>query len=197
VQVAEHMTPNPVTISAGASVDQALALMREQGVRHLPVMDDGVVAGLVTDIDLRTAWFPSLLSELTVKDLMNSHPLFVQADDTVYSAARLLYQHKVTGLLVMDHGRLAGIITLADLLKVFMELLGLLQESVRLDLALRPGSGSLEEVHGLIQAQGGKVISVALLSSEAARRIYSFRLEPMDVAPIAASLRAAGHDVLA
>lgn len=196
MQVAEHMTPSPVTISVDASVDQALALMREQGVRHLPVLDNGAVTGLVTDIDLRTAWFPSLLSELTVKDLMNSHPLFVQADDTVYHAARLLYQHKVTGLLVMDNGRLAGIITLADLLKVFMELLGLLQDSVRLDLALRPGPGSLEEVHGLIQARGGKVISVALLSSEAARRIYSFRLEPIDIVPIAASLKAAGHDVL-
>ncbi len=196
MQVSGHMTPNPVTISSQATVDQALALMRERDVRHLPVVDDGAVKGLVTDIDLRTAWFPSLLSELTVKDLMNSHPLMVQATDNVFQAARLLYHHKVTGLLVMEHGRLAGIITLADLLKVFMEFMGLLQDSVRIDLALRPGPGSLEEVHGLIQGQGGKVISVALLSSEAARRIYSFRLEPIEIAPVVASLRAAGHEVL-
>ncbi len=196
MKVANHMTPNPLTVGPQATVDQALALMREHGVRHLPVLDKGKVVGLVTDNELRSAWFPSLLSDLTVADLMNNSPVLVQADQTVYQAARLLHNHKLTGLLVMDKQELAGIITLADMLKVFVDLLGLLQDSLRLDLVLKPGPGSLEEVHGLIQAHGGKVISVALISSEAARRIYSFRLDRMDPGPILKALEAAGYEVL-
>jgi acetoin utilization protein AcuB len=190
------MTPQPYTVNPDASVDEALGLMREHGVRHLPVLDKGKVVGLVTDNDLRSAWVPSLLSDLTVADLMNTTPVLVQADKTVYEAARLMHNHKLTGLMVVEAGRLVGIITLADMLKVFVELLGLLQDSVRLDLALKPESGSLEEVHGIIQAHGGKVISVSLLSSEASRRIYSFRLDRLDPAAIIKAVKAAGHEVL-
>lgn len=196
MKVKNHMSPNPVTVIPEVSVDQALSLMREHGIRHLPVVEDGMVKGLVTDNELRSAWFPSLFSELTVKDLMATDPLTVQADEMVYQAARLLHNHKLTGLLVMDNGKLAGIITLSDVLRVLVALLGLLSESSRLDVALRSGPDALEEVHAIIRDPGGKVISVALLSTEADRRIYCFRLEKTDLAPISEALTAAGHKVL-
>lgn len=196
MKVFNHMTPKPYTINPDASVDQALGLMREHGVRHLPVLDKGQLKGMVTDNDLRAAWVPSLLSDLTVADLMNTAPVLVEAKATVYEAARLMHNNKLTGLMVMDKGHLVGIITLADMLKVFVELLGLLQDSVRLDLALKSEAGSLEEVHGVIQAHGGKVISVSLLSSEASRSIYSFRLERLDPSAIIKAVQAAGHQVL-
>ncbi len=196
MKVKNHMSSNPVTVTPEVSVDQALSLMREHGIRHLPVVEDGKVKGLVTDNELRSAWFPSLLSELTVKDLMATDPLTVDAEEMVYQAARLLHNHKLTGLLVMDHGKLVGIITLSDVLRVLVALLGLLNESSRLDVALGPEQGALEEVHAIIRDHGGEVISVALLSSEANRRIYCFRLEKIDLAPMIEALTAAGHKVL-
>ncbi len=196
MKVKNHMSPDPVTVEPQASVDQALALMREHGIRHLPVLEQGRVVGLVTDNELRSAWFPSLLSDLTVKDLMAPSPPTVDMEDTIYQAARLLHNQRLTGLLVMDQGRLAGIITLSDVLGVLVELLGLLSDSSRLDVALAPGPNGLEEVHALIRDHGGEVISVALLSSAANRRIYSFRLEKMDLAPVREALDAAGHQVL-
>jgi acetoin utilization protein AcuB len=196
VKVKNHMSPNPVTVTPQVSVDEALGLMREHGIRHLPVVEDGQIKGLVTDNELRSAWFPSLLSELSVKDLMATDPLTVDAEDMVYQAARLLHNHKLTGLLVMDHGKLAGIITLSDVLRVLVALLGLLNESSRLDVALGAGANALEEVHGIIRDHGGEVISVALLSTEANRRIYCFRLEKTDLGPISQALATAGHRVL-
>jgi acetoin utilization protein AcuB len=189
------MSVEPLTVEPGASVDQALGMMHDKEVRHLPVVADGRLLGLVTDGQLRTAWFPSLLEEVSVRDVMTDDPLVIQADDTVYQAARLLYQHKLTGLPVMEAGKLAGIITLADILKVFVDLLGLLHDTSRLDVALRSG-GSLEEVHRLIQDQGGQVVSVALLSSDPGRRVYSFRLESADLEPFARAVSRAGHEVL-
>lgn len=194
--VANRMSPDPWTISPEASVAAALELMQTHGVRHLPVVEDDFLVGLVTDIDLRTAYFASLLEELKVRDVMLHDPEIIEAGETVYQAARLIHQHKLTGLPVVENKRLVGIITLADILGVFVALLGLLEDSTRLDVALKPGSESLEEVYAIIRKQGGEVISVAQLSSDVGRRIYTFRLKKTDLEPLVAALQEAGHGVL-
>jgi len=195
MKVKERMSPEPVTVGPETSVDDALGLMHRREVRHLPVVAEGKLVGLVNDGQLRGAWFPSLIEDLTVNDVMTADPLTVGVDDTVYQAARLLYHHKLTGLPVMDGESLAGIITLADVLGLFVSLLGLMIDSVRLDLALDEGQ-TLEEVHHLIRYQGGDVMSVALVSDAGGRRVYSFRLGKTDLPPIEESLAAAGYEVL-
>lgn len=197
MKVRDRMTPDPVTVAPDASVDMALGIMRDNVVRHLPVVENGVLKGLVTDTDLSTAWFPSLLEEVTVKDVMNSNPHVIDADDTVYQAARLIYTQKLTGLLVLDGDRLVGIITLADLIELFIGLLGVLNESSRLDVTMKPGPAALEEVHATISRLGGEVVSVALLPGQPPRRTYSFRLEKTDLKPIAEALAAQGFEVAA
>ncbi|MCF8031477.1 MAG: CBS domain-containing protein [Desulfarculaceae bacterium] len=194
--VANRMSPKPWTIGPQASVAEALSLMQEHGVRHLPVVEESKLVGLVTDIDLRTAYVASLLESLTVKDVMTHDPLIIGSQETVYQAARLINQHRLTGLPVVDDGELMGIITLADILRVFVALLGLLEESSRLDVVLRGGSGSLEEVYGIIRKHGGEVVSVAQLNSDVGRRVYTFRLKKIDTAPVVAALEAAGHGAL-
>ena len=172
MKVKNHMSPNPVTVTPNVSVDQALHLMREHGIRHLPVLEDG-----------------------QVKDLMAPSPQTVAADATIYQAARLLHNGRITGLVVLDQGRVAGIITLTDVLAVLVEILGLLSETVRLDVRLRPEPGMLDQVHSVISRHGGRVISLALVSSDGEHRVYSFRLEKMDLGPMMAELRAAGLEV--
>ena len=196
MKVKNRMSKDPFTIEPQESVDAALNLMRQHGVRHLPVVEKGMVVGLVTDIDLRSAWFPSLLDDVSVRDVMQADPPTIEAGVSVYQAARIMYHNKLTGLLAVEQGRLVGIITLADILKVFVDVMGLLDETARLDVVLRPGPQSLEEVNQLIRKHGGEVISVALLSSDPRRYVYSFRLEETNMKPIAEALRRAGHEVL-
>jgi len=195
VKVRDRMTPQPVTSSPEASVDEALKLMREHNIRHLPVMEDGRLEGLVTDIDLRAAWLASQLEDLTVRDVMNNDPFCIEADQSVYQAARLLYNNRLTGLLVTEAGRLVGVLTMADILMVFLELMGLLTDSVRLDLVLESAPQSLEEVHSLIRDHGGQVICAALVSSDSDRRVYSFRMEKTDIEPIITALESAGYEM--
>ena len=196
MKVKDRMSRQPITTTPEATVDQALGLMRKHGIRHLPVLDGDRLVGLVTDTDLRTAWLASQLEELSVGDLMHRDPIVVAAEDTVYQAARLLYHHKLTGLPVEEQGRLVGIITLADMLGVFLDLMGLLSDSSRLDLALAPEPQALEQVHALIRDHGGQVMCVALVSAQPEHRVYSFRLEKTDLAPIIQALEQAGHQVL-
>jgi acetoin utilization protein AcuB len=196
VKVKERMSPDPFTVGPDASVDEALGIMSAHDVRHLPVVQNGSLVGLVTDTQLRSAWFPSLLEEVVVKEVMSDSPLTIDQESTVYEAARLLYNHKLTGLLVLAQGKLAGIITLADILGLFVSLLGLLTDSCRVDVAIKPQKDSLDKVHHLIRDAGGEVVSVALLSSEPSRRVYSFRLEKTELKPIVEALKKAGHEVL-
>ena len=196
MKVRNHMSPDPVTVGPQATVDQALNLMRQHGIRHLPVLDEGRLVGLVTDNELRSAWFPSLLAEVQVKDLMSPAPQTVPAEATIYQAARMLHIGRITGLVVLDEGRVAGIITLTDVLGVLVEILGLLSETTRLDVRLRPEPGMLDQVHAIISRHGGRVISLALVSSHGDQWVYSFRLQKMEMVPLLAELRAAGLEVL-
>lgn len=196
--VANRMTPNPTTVSPEAPVDQALERMRQKNVRHLPVVDaDGHLVGLVTDHALNIAWFPSLLEELTVADVMDADPLWVSPQTSVYEAARLVHRNRITGLPVLDGDDLIGIITLGDMLAALIEVLGLLTESVRLDVELTGGSQALRGAMDILRDNDAEPISVALLPAKDERKVYCFRLKPCDRAAIEAQLTAAGHRVLA
>ncbi|WP_449246061.1 CBS domain-containing protein [Desulfarculus baarsii] len=196
MRVRDRMSSPVQTTTPQASVDSALKMMRERDVRHLPVLEQGRLVGLVTDTELRTAWFPSLLDKLSVNDVMVKHPVTIGADETVYQAARLIHHNRITGLPVLDGGKLVGMITQADILQLLIETLGLLDETSRLDVVLSADEGALEQAHAVVAANGGQVISVAQLSAAPARRVYSFRLRQTDVEPIRQALQKAGHQVI-
>lgn len=196
MKVANRMTAAPLTIASDVTVDEALRIMRNNDVRHLPVISENRLVGLVTDTELRTAWFPSLLETLSVQDVMVKEPVTVRSDETVYQAARLLHHNKVTGLPVLEDGYLVGIITQADILGLFLEVMGLLDETLRLDVVLAEFDGALQHVHATIAENGGQIVSFSQLPAEPGRRIYSFRLRMGDLNKITALLVEAGHRVM-
>jgi hypothetical protein len=130
---------------------------------------------------------------------MNNHPLFVQSHDTVYHAARLLYQHKVTGLLIMEQGRLAGSsnFNFGRSAQNVHGAFGPVAEECAPGPGLASRLGLPGGDTGADPGSGGQGRQHCLLSSEAARRIYSFRLELITLTAITTALKAAGHDVLA
>ena len=100
MRVADWMTPDLVTIAPGATAGEALAMMRQRRIRHLPVVDAGRLVGMLSDRDLRSA-LPSaaVLGELDEDDLaasrpvaniMTADPLTIPPSQPVEEAARLL-----------------------------------------------------------------------------------------------------------
>ena len=188
--VANYMTPSPQTIGPEARVNEALSIMRRKNIRHLPVVDKGQIMGMVTDKDIRGVIDPALLADLTMADLMTKNPVVIPADTSVQEAAQLIFRKKTTGLLITKNRALVGIITLADMLKVLVEILEVLGNSTRLNLCLK-GKVDLEQAYQVIHDHGGVVISLALLPSS--RDIYSFRLEGGDVEAMARELNRLGY----
>jgi acetoin utilization protein AcuB len=194
--VGQIMTKDVATISPEKQVGQALKLMQKRGIRHLPVVSQGAMVGWITSRDLREVLLASMLEKITVGDVMVQAPITVSPNTSVEEAARLVVDHKIGGMPVMEGEKLVGVITMLDLIAAFTAMLGLLRSSSRLDLRLEDQPGVLEAATETIKQAGGKVINVALGPSQKGRRSYYFRLEKCDLKPIINVLKKQGIEVV-
>lgn len=131
--VREWMTPDPIVVSPETTLPEAHRIMTENSIRHLPVVCEGQLVGIVTLGDIRGAepsgatslniWEVNyLLSQLQVDEIMTPRPVTISADDTLGEAAQLMLKHRIGGLPVVDrHGALAGIITECDIFRLVVE----------------------------------------------------------------------------
>jgi acetoin utilization protein AcuB len=194
--VSQIMSTRIVTISPNRQVGQALKLMQKHQIRHLPVMEKDRMVGWITSRDLREILLASMLEEIKVGDVMVQAPLSVTPDTEVEEAARLIHEHKIGGMPVMEGDRLMGVITMHDLISAFIAMLGLLKSSSRLDLLLENQPEALDAATRLIKEAGGKVINVALGPLKGEQRPYYFRLEKVNLDPIVDFLKQQGYEVL-
>jgi acetoin utilization protein AcuB len=158
--VRSRMTTDVLTVTPDSTLSEALALTRERGIRHLPVVDGRRLVGLVTDRDLRLAMPPPwaetagqerfLLGARTVSELMSSDVRTIDPDTPVEEAARYFFQERIGCLPVMEDGALIGILTASDLLRAFAELFGGTRPSTRLELTMPNRPGELSRVVRLI-----------------------------------------------
>jgi acetoin utilization protein AcuB len=194
--VGQIMTRKIVAISPDRGVGQALKLMQKHQIRHLPVMKKNHMVGWITSRDLREVLLASMLEEIKVGDVMVQAPLSVSPDTEVEEAARLIHEHKIGGMPVMEGDELVGVITMLDLISAFIAMLGLLKSSSRLDLRLENRPEALDAATRLIKETGGKVINVALGPAKGNKRPYYFRLEKVNLDPIVTTLKQQGYEVL-
>jgi len=196
VKVKNWMNKNVVTISPDAGLRDAIEIMHHHSIRHLPVVDNGTMLGFVTESNLRQYLLTDMLNDLTTSDVMIINPITVDSNASIDYAARLIHEYKIGGLPVLEKRKLVGIITITDILGAFIELLGLLEESTRLDVLLNEEHGSIDDVLKLIRDMGSKIISVGVDTQSSRRKVYYIRLEKSDVKPIIERIEKQGHKVL-
>jgi len=194
--VGQIMRKDPITITPDKRVGQALKLMQEHNIRHLPVVKNGQMVGWITSRLLREVLLASMLEVITVGDVMIEAPITVTPETSVEEAARLMYEHKIGGMPVMEGDKVVGVITTLDLLAAFLTMLGLLRNSSRLDVLLDKDPAALERATTLVEKAGGKIINVALGPTKGKHRRYVFRLQKCDLKPIVAALEKEGYPVL-
>ncbi len=125
--VSDHMTPDPVVVSSDVCVTTALRLMDDCVIRHLPVVNDGHLIGVVSDRDLlgATAWRvlgSTVKHDKVVADVMHREVVTVTPDDRIVAALVEIVVGGVGCLPVLDDGHLVGIVTEMDLLELYTEL---------------------------------------------------------------------------
>jgi acetoin utilization protein AcuB len=134
MRVADIMTPRPVTIAPQNAIGTAIALMRAGGFRRLPVVENGRLVGIVTAHDLqlvsntpaimREPWHDNyIFQHIPVSTCMTPHPITVTPESSIAEAARLMRDHKIGGLPVVEGDQVVGIVTETDLLNYLLKLL--------------------------------------------------------------------------
>lgn len=123
--VREFMSQPVITTTPEAKVVEAHQRMIEKRVRRLPVMDQGKLAGIITLLDASEARPPDAdtlrpttrhvaISLMTVTEVMTRNPVIISPNASILDAARLMARHKISGLPVMEHDHLVGILTESD-----------------------------------------------------------------------------------
>jgi len=198
MRVRSLMIKDPVTISDRTSVQEAIHLMQTNSIRHLPVVDRSKkLLGWVTLADMKQGLLPAMVTGLSVVDLMIKDPITIDPETDVEEAARIIYEKKIGGMPVVDDdNKVVGIMTVADLLNAFINIMGILTNGVRLDVNVGEEPDGFEKVSRIIHDQGGEVISVGIAAHRTDKKIYYFRLKRCPVEPIIKALKDHGYEVI-
>ncbi len=126
-QIKSVMTTFPFSVKAEASVNEALEFMQEHQIRHLPVTDDDKVVGLISDRNIKLmlgsdSAYPDA-DGLKVRDAMAPDPYTVELDEPLDTVLAYMARQHIGSVVVMRHGRLAGMFTTSDACQAFAEFL--------------------------------------------------------------------------
>lgn len=123
--IRDHMTPTPVTIGRAQSLADAARKMHEHRIRHLPVLEGGYLFGILSerDIDLVEALHDVDPDKVTVEEAMTQDPYTVVPGTPVHAVAAAMAEHKYGTAVVMEEGRVVGIFTTVDAMRLLAEIL--------------------------------------------------------------------------
>jgi acetoin utilization protein AcuB len=191
--VKERMSRHPITIGPDVSLHDALRIMRDNKVRRLPVLDKkGSLVGIVLERDLLYA-SPSpattlsvyelnyLVSKIQVAELMTRDVITVDEDCPLEEAARVMVDHRISGLPVMRGKVLVGMITESDLFKTFLELLGARTQGLRVTVKVTEGQGVLARLTQELAARGANIAALSTFwGDDPTNREIVFKIQGLD-----------------
>ncbi len=210
--VARRMQRNVVTAAPSMPLIEARRRMRGHNVHQLPVVqDDRTLVGILSDRDIREATLPvALLPRTTEKDVedllamtpvekvMSRKVVTATLSDTLEDAIVLMHDFRVNSLPVVDDkGRIAGIITRTDVLKAFVQALGIGEISSRLEVVVPDQPGALAQIVNIIKSFRVNITSVLTTGHvEEGYRAIFFRIATLNVMPIRKAIQEAGFRIL-
>jgi acetoin utilization protein AcuB len=209
--VSRSMTRKVITVDPEDRIFDAQDLMQENGIRHLPVVDtDNKLVGIVTDRDIRSAlpysYFKKSLddvekakiAELRVKEIMSQKLISISPTYTIQDALMLIQESKVGALPVVDEdGKVTGIISVRDLLRAFVNVLGIGEPGTLLCILVEEKVGQLKKIVDAVTEENisfGSVL-VARYWDKDKRAVFTYLLTN-NVTQVKKKLRKLGFTLL-
>lgn len=162
MQVSARMSRRPVTVSPEAPLRYACDLMAKNDVRHLPVVKERELVGIITERDILSATARAAASlsplERPVADYMTSSVITVSPETYVERAARLFRKHHIAGLPVLRGKRLVGIITESDVIEALIEVAGKDTRRARIELTIPRKPEHFHHLCQAVQERGGRLL---------------------------------------
>jgi acetoin utilization protein AcuB len=198
--VQDVMQTKLFTVTPETTLAEALRLTGQRGIRHLPVVDGELLVGILSDRDLKRAMVPSAMSlgasevahGVCVGEFMTQTVLTIGPTFPIETAAAIMIKEKVGALPVTDGGRLIGLVTETDVLRVFIRAMGVTEVSSRLDIVIGNRPHAIAEVVQAVEAAGAEISSFVTLTGEGGLREVVMRVRTINPTPAVWSLRARG-----
>jgi acetoin utilization protein AcuB len=188
--VNDFMTRHPILIPPEMPASEAQKIMSENRIRHLPVVGDGKkLLGLITRqrLALKPDFLGSLnvweitryLSNLTVKQLMlpAKEVHTIDPERTIERASRMMTDHKIGCLPVIEDEIVVGILTEVDLLSSLQTMLGLPVEGVRVTLCIPDREGEFRKVINAVSERGWGIWGIGSYPTPKREGCYSLVLK--------------------
>ncbi len=123
--VYKHMTVCPHTIGRDQPLSKAKEVMKAHNIRHLPVLDGGVLVGIVSqrDIDMLASASGVDPAQTPVEEAMTPDPFIVSPEESLADVASKMADHKYGAAIVVERGHTAGVFTTVDALRTLAKLL--------------------------------------------------------------------------
>lgn len=209
MKIKNWMTSNPITVKPNTPVMEASKIMKEHGIRRLPVVKGDKVVGIVTHRNLLEA-SPSaattlsihelnyIIAKLEVGEVMHKDPICVSPEDSVIEVMTLGHKKGIGAFPVVDKGRLVGIVTETEIFRAMMHLFGGEEEGdsfvVLANVRLRERVGAMSRIASIIEGLNVPVIAVFSLPHRRSEgnRLY-IRVHAKDLEQVKNALGEAGY----
>ena len=185
MRVKNRMTPNPVVATTKTNYNEALRLMQQNDIKHLPILDSHKkLIGIVTESDMLRAEpspvstlsvyeIATLLEKVTMDKVMSSPVLTVDETCSITNAARFMLENDVASFPVVREDKLVGIITYTDIFKTFVEITGGTQSGSRIEVRMPNQQGQLAPFIQVLSNAGSYIVSVAITHDESGEYGYA------------------------
>ncbi|MDW0110332.1 acetoin utilization AcuB family protein [Sporosarcina aquimarina] len=205
--IEEIMRTEVFTLTPDQTVREAASLMRENHIRHLPIVDSEYkLVGIITDRDLKEI-IPygnkpeeeiSKIYDMQLSDCMTKEPITGHPMDFVEESALVFYHNQIGCLPIVSNHKLVGIITGTDLLYKYIELTGAHQPGSQIEVRVPNIPGILYEVSKVFNEFQTNVQSVLVYPDKEneANKILVIRIKTMNPIAIIEGLKGRGFDVL-
>lgn len=169
--VSHWMTRKVYTVSPDDSVTDAVKLMKEKSIKHVPVVKDDKLRGIISDRDIKE-YSPSkatsldmyelhyLLAKGRVKEMMKTKVITTTPGTPVEDAAVTMYDQNIGCLPVVEAGKLVGIISDRDIFRVLIGVTGVRHGGIRVYLTIEDRPGSIKGVADIVRKYGYRLQSI-------------------------------------
>ncbi len=188
----EIMHKNPFTVQSSTTLCDAYKLMNEKHIRHLPVLEEETLVGIITDRDLRlatsrlaeTPFDPSaLVREVMISPVETTYPT-----NPVEVATQLMREKKIGCLPVLENEKLVGIITAVDLLDALLKLTGVHKPSGRLEVRLTNKPGQLAKISMILAERKINIHSILTYPDNEEKSRLVLRVNTMEIKSLASEI---------
>jgi acetoin utilization protein AcuB len=176
------MTKKIFTVCPDDYLSDAIGLMKEHNIKHLPVLKNDKLKGLISDRDVRQ-YTPSkatsldmyelhyILSNTRIKELMTAKVVTTGPDTPLEEAAMIMLDNNIGCLPIVDDGKVVGIISDNDIFRALVDITGVRHGGNRIYVTLEDRPGSIRELADIIRKDGFHLQSI-LTSYEGVREGY-------------------------